>query len=100
MRVIVWIITLLALSPFTLTGNAIAAGGGDVKLLERDWTFSGVFGHFDKASMQRGFQVYLEVCAGCHSMEYMAFRNLADLGYNDAEIKAIAAEYEVQDGPD
>ena len=100
MRIIVWIITLLALSPFTLTGNAIAAGGGDVKLLERDWTFSGVFGHFDKASMQRGFQVYLEVCAGCHSMEYMAFRNLADLGYNDAEIKAIAAEYEVQDGPD
>ena len=50
--------------------------------------------------MQRGFQVYLEVCAGCHSIEYMAFRNLADLGYDEAEIKAIAAEYEVQDGPD
>ena len=100
MRIIVSIITLLVLSPFSLTGIASAAGGGDVKLLEREWTFSGVFGRFDKASMQRGFQVYLEVCAGCHSMEYMAFRNLADLGYNDAEIKAIAAEYEVQDGPD
>ncbi len=97
---IVWIITALVLLPFTPAGNAIAAGGGEVKLLERDWSFSGIFGHFDKASMQRGFQVYLEVCAGCHSMEYMAFRNLADLGYNDAEIKAIAAEYEVQDGPD
>ena len=49
--------------------------------------------------MQRGFQAYKEVCAGCHSMNYIAFRNLADLGYNEAEIKAIAAEYEVVDGP-
>ena len=49
--------------------------------------------------MQRGFQAYKEVCAGCHSMDYIAFRNLADLGYNEAEIKAIAAEYEVVDGP-
>ena len=50
--------------------------------------------------MQRGFQVYREVCAGCHGLDYIAFRNLADLGYNEAEIKAIAAEYEVMDGPD
>ena len=49
--------------------------------------------------MQRGFQVYREVCAGCHSMQYIAFRNFADLGYNEAEIKAIAAEYDVEDGP-
>jgi len=69
-------------------------------LFKKVWTFSGIFGHYDKASMQRGFQVYLEVCAGCHSIEYMAFRNLVDLGYNEAEIKAIAAEYEVEDGPD
>ena len=47
----------------------------------------------------KGFQAYTEVCAGCHSMNYIAFRNLADLGYNEAEIKAIAAEYEVVDGP-
>ena len=49
--------------------------------------------------MQRGFQVYNEVCAGCHSMKLIAFRNFADLGYNEAEIKALAAQYEVQDGP-
>ena len=49
--------------------------------------------------MQRGFQAYKAVCAGCHSMNYIAFRNLAGLGYNEAEIKAIAAEYEVMDGP-
>ena len=85
---------------FGLNGAALAAGGGDVTLVKSDWSFSGPFGHFDKASMQRGFQVYREVCAGCHGLEYIAFRNLADLGYNEAEIKAIAAEYEVMDGPD
>ena len=75
------------------------AAGGDVALKTRDWSFSGPFGTFDKAAMQRGFQVYNEVCAGCHSMKLIAFRNFADLGYNEAEIKALAAQYEVQDGP-
>ena len=73
--------------------------GGDVTLKTRDWSFSGPFGTFDKAAMQRGFQVYNEVCAGCHSMKLIAFRNFADLGYNEGEIKALAAQYEVQDGP-
>ena len=73
--------------------------GGDVTLKTRDWSFSGPFGTFDKAAMQRGFQAYNEVCAGCHSMKLIAFRNFADLGYNEAEIKALAAQYEVQDGP-
>lgn len=83
------------------SGPAMAAGGGGTLVSPAaGWSFDGPFGHYDKGAMQRGFQVYLEVCAGCHSMEYIAFRNLADLGYNEAEIKAIAAEYEVQDGPD
>ena len=72
---------------------------GNVDLKTRDWSFSGPFGTFDKASMQRGFQAYKEVCAGCHSMKLIAFRNFADLGYSEAEIKALAAQYEVQDGP-
>ena len=83
-----------------LAGQASAAGGGDVKLVAGEWSFAGPFGYFDKGAMQRGFQVYREVCAGCHGVEYLAFRNLGDLGYNEAEIKAIAAEYEVVDGPD
>ena len=87
----------LAATLFSLP--VLAAGSGDVTLRSADWSFSGPFGTFDKASMQRGFQAYKEVCAGCHSMDYIAFRNLADLGYNEAEIKAIAAEYEVVDGP-
>ena len=73
--------------------------GGDVTLKTRDWSFSGPFGTFDKAAMQRGFQVYNEVCAGCHSLKLIAFRNFADLGYNETEIKALAAQYDVQDGP-
>ena len=80
--------------------QSIAAGGADVNLEKGKWSFSGPFGFFDKAALQRGFQVYREVCAGCHGIDYLAFRNLGDLGYNAAEIKAIAAEYEVMDGPD
>ena len=75
-----------------------AAGSGGV-LKQAEWSFSGPLGTFDKASMQRGFQAYREVCSGCHSLDYIAFRNLADLGYNADEIKAIAAEYEIEDGP-
>ena len=95
------IASLTVLAAFAgLAGPAQAAGGGDVKLVSGEWSFAGPFGYFDKGAMQRGFQVYREVCAGCHGVEYLAFRNLADLGYNAAEIKAIAAEYEVMDGPD
>ena len=99
MRNFILTIVISAVSFLGMSGAASAAGGGNVTLLKIDWSFAGIFGHYDKASMQRGFQVYLEVCAGCHSMDYMAFRTLADLGYNEAEIKAIAAEYEVEDGP-
>ena len=87
-------------SALVMSASAAFAAGAGGTITERDWSFSGPFGSFDQASMQRGFQVYREVCAGCHGLDYVAFRNLADLGYNEAEIKAIAAEYEVMDGPD
>src|SRR5690606_37779029 len=60
----------------------------------------GPFGTYDKAQLQRGLKVYKEVCAACHSMNLVAFRTLQDLGYTPDEVKAFAAEYEVQDGPD
>lgn len=66
----------------------------------QDWQFEGVFGSFDVASIQRGLQVYLEVCSACHSLRQVAYRNLVDLGFNADEVKAISAEYEVTDGPD
>ncbi|MEQ5776624.1 MULTISPECIES: cytochrome c1 [unclassified Thalassospira] len=64
-----------------------------------DWSWQGLFGTYDRAQLQRGFQVFKTVCASCHSMRYLAFRNLEGIGFNDDQIKAIAAEYEVQDGP-
>jgi len=79
-----------------------AVEGGHFPVLapkEQSWTFGGFFGKYDKAQLQRGLKVYKEVCSACHSMKRVAFRNLADLGYNEEQIKAFAAEYEVQDGP-
>lgn len=65
----------------------------------QSWSFSGPFGSYDRAALQRGFQVYKDVCAGCHSLRHVYYRDLAALGYNEDEIKAIAASVEVQDGP-
>jgi len=56
----------------------------------------GPFGKFDKQQLQRGFQVYSEVCSACHSMKLVSFRDLKGLGYNDAEIKKIASDWKVQ----
>ena len=64
------------------------------------WSWEGPFGSFDMAAAQRGLQVYKEVCAGCHGMRLISFRNLSALGYSEDEIKLLAAEYEVEDGPD
>ena len=66
---------------------------------EQDWTFAGPFGKYDKGQLQRGLKVYTEVCAACHSMSLVSFRTLEDLGYSEAQVKAFAANYEVQDGP-
>ena len=71
-------------------------------LLKVDWSFQGLFGKFDRGSLQRGYQVYTEVCAGCHSMKYLSYRNLSEKGgpeFSIAEAKAIASNYEVKDGP-
>jgi ubiquinol-cytochrome c reductase cytochrome c1 subunit len=57
----------------------------------------GPFGKYDRQQLQRGYQVYSEVCSACHSMSYIAFRNLAELGYNEAEIKALADKKQVPD---
>ena len=55
----------------------------------------GVFGTWDLAQLQRGYQVYKEVCAACHSMKFVAFRDLAAFGYTEDEVKALAAEWQV-----
>ncbi len=72
------------------------------KLLTTDWSFKGPFGKFDRASLQRGYQVYNEVCASCHSLKYVSYRNLSEKGgpeFSVKEAKAIAASFEITDGP-
>ena len=72
------------------------------KLLTQDWSFKSFFGKFDRASLQRGYQVYSEVCSSCHSMKYLSYRNLAESGgpeFSEAQAKAIASNFEVIDGP-
>ena len=72
------------------------------QLLKNNWSFDGIFGTFDRASLQRGYQVYQEVCAGCHSVQHLSYRNLSEKGgpeFSTEEAKAIAAQFEVKDGP-
>ena len=72
------------------------------ELLKQDWTFKSFFGKFDKASLQRGYQVYTEVCASCHSMQYLSYRNLYEKGgpeFSKDQAKAIASNFEITDGP-
>lgn len=61
-----------------------------------EFSFDGALGHYDREQLQRGFQVYKEVCSACHSLRLVAFRDLEGLGYNEAEIKAIAANWSAE----
>ena len=91
---------LLLLSVFVVLAQGTALAAGDAEHPPKmHWRFEGPFGTFDRAALQRGFQVYKQVCSACHSMHLKSYRNLKDLGYTDDEVKAIAAEYTVEDGP-
>mgnify|MGYP001351981482 CR=1 FL=1 len=88
------LLSLIPLSSFAAEVNK--------NYLKTNWSFEGIFGTFDRASLQRGYQVYQEVCAGCHSMQHLSYRNLSEEGgpeFSIEEAKAIAAQFEIQDGP-
>ncbi|PCI85998.1 MAG: cytochrome c1 [Hyphomicrobiales bacterium] len=97
-------IALLVVS--SVSGSALAAGDhleGAPEAKHVDWSWAGVFGTFDRAQLQRGYQVYKEVCANCHAMDLVKFRNLSQSGgpeFSEAAVKVLAAEYEIEDGPD
>ena len=94
-RILTLVILLLG-----LTHNSNAAE--KIEYLKTDWSFKGLFGKFDRGALQRGYQVYTEVCSSCHSMKYVSYRNLTEKGgpeFTEAEAKAIAASFEVTDGP-
>ncbi|MET3598770.1 cytochrome c1 [Martelella mangrovi] len=67
---------------------------------QMDWSFAGPLGTYDRGQLQRGLKVYRDVCSACHSLDLVAFRTLSDLGYSEAQVKAFAAEYEIEAGPD
>lgn len=88
------LLALLAVPAFASEGGVEhphAPAGG--------WPHKGVFGSYDRGALQRGYAVYKQVCAACHGLSLVAYRNLADLGYSEAEIKSVAAEKTVMDGP-
>jgi ubiquinol-cytochrome c reductase cytochrome c1 subunit len=65
----------------------------------QQWSFEGPLGTYDEAALQRGFQVYQAVCSACHALKHLAYRDLAEIGYSDDQIKGIAAQSQVTDGP-
>ncbi|MEM7778363.1 MAG: cytochrome c1 [Pseudomonadota bacterium] len=94
-------VAIAAIASLGLSAAALAAGGGP-KVEKQSWSFSGITGQFDEAQLQRGFQVYKEVCAACHGLARLPFRSLTGVGgpnFPENDVKRLAAEYEVTDGP-
>ena len=86
----------------TMVGMVAVADAAEALLapISRSWSHDGIFGTYDRAAAQRGLQVYRGVCAGCHGIRQVDFRNLVDLGFSEDEVRALASEYFVTDGPD
>jgi ubiquinol-cytochrome c reductase cytochrome c1 subunit len=90
----------IALAATVPTPRATAQSEAAMPPLPREqWSFTGPFGTFDRAALQRGFQVYNEVCSNCHSMNLLYYRNLAELGYTEDQVKAFAEQKQITDGP-
>jgi ubiquinol-cytochrome c reductase cytochrome c1 subunit len=81
-----------------LTVAPVFAAEGTPEPPQQSWSFSGPFGKFDRAQLQRGFKVYRDVCASCHSINLLSFRNLSQPGgpeFSEGQVKALAAEYKI-----
>ena len=70
-----------------------------MSLKKQNWSFEGIFGRYDNSTLQRGLQIYQEVCSACHGMKRLRFRELRDLGFTDGQIKIYAETFEILDGP-
>ena len=93
------LITALVLAGALLFPGAGHTAGEAPTPPAQDWSFNGIFGTYDLLSVQRGFQVYKEVCSSCHAMSLLSYRNLMALGYSDDQVRAISSQYVVIDGP-
>jgi ubiquinol-cytochrome c reductase cytochrome c1 subunit len=96
------LIKLLSIITIAFFAAGQSNSAENVNYLKTDWSFKGLFGKFDRASLQRGYQVYTEVCSSCHSLKYVSYRNLGEEGgpeFSEEAVKAIAASFDVNDGP-
>jgi cytochrome c1 len=96
------IAALVTAVTLAVSAPAFAASEG-AEIHRQPWTFSGITGHFDKAQLRRGFLVYKNVCAACHGMRQLYYRNLGEPGgpmFSAASVETFAAEAQVDDGPD
>lgn len=90
-------LALSALTAVALTTGAFAAGGSSGHVENVRFSFDGPFGSYDQHQLQRGLQIYTEVCSACHGLKYVPLRTLTDLGYSDAQVRAYAEQFEVFD---
>lgn len=95
-----FMITALAVAGIAAATPAMAAGGDTWMAPDRNWSFDGVFGHYDNAQLRRGLQIYREVCSSCHGLSQIRFRELLDIGVPEEEAREYAEQFEVQDGFD
>ncbi|XP_015515952.1 cytochrome c1, heme protein, mitochondrial [Neodiprion pinetum] len=79
--------------------SSVKAEGVELHAPNYAWDFYGHLSSFDHASLRRGWEVYKNVCSSCHSLKYVAFRELIGVTHTEAEVKEMAAEYEIKDGP-
>jgi len=95
--------TALAIFAASVLGAAPAVAAEDhIQIQRQSWSLAGPFGTFDRAQIQRGYRVYKDVCAACHGMKLLAFRNLAQPGgpgFSEAQARSVAADYKITDGP-
>jgi ubiquinol-cytochrome c reductase cytochrome c1 subunit len=89
---------LAAAMTLGLAAGAVAAEG-EIHIPDTKFSFDGAFGTYNRGELQRGFQVYKDVCAACHSMNLLSYRNLRDIGLSADEVTAVAASVQIQDGP-
>jgi ubiquinol-cytochrome c reductase cytochrome c1 subunit len=87
----------LALVAAAALSIGTASAAEDAKLPSEHWSFDGIFGTYDRAALQRGFQVYKEVCSACHAVKELYYRDLTDIGFSTEEVKALAAQVQVTD---
>ena len=90
-----WTLCAWSLAPSV----ALAADTENPSVKKQSWSFRGILGHFDQASLRRGYEVYDQVCASCHGLRFLHYRNLEALGYTREQVEALAARLEVEDGP-